>query len=108
MPATGVYIVACLEIFWSHAYVERRKLFIILESSASIGRRNNFLLFRSTFSAIDLKLCRGSARREIFPIHQWRLARVGTGAVSGRYLHSMKLCTIARQHAQCVLLSICF
>jgi len=37
MPVIGVYIVACLDIKLSPAYVESRKLFIILESSASIG-----------------------------------------------------------------------
>lgn len=37
MPVIGVYVVACLDIKLSPAYVESRKLFINLESSGSIG-----------------------------------------------------------------------
>lgn len=56
MPATGVYIVACLDMKFSSAYVELRKVIVILQSPASIRPTKQILLFRSTFSAIDLKL----------------------------------------------------
>lgn len=75
MPVSGVYIVVCLDIKLCPAYVESRKVFGIVDS---IGRTNKFCFFVLQFQLLILNsLCRGTARREISPIHQWRLARVG-------------------------------
>lgn len=110
MPVIGVYIVACLDMKLSSAYVESRKLFIILEFSASIGWTNKRLFFSfyissywsQTLCVVALLVAR--SRQSINGA--WR--GWASAVVSGRYPQSIKLCTFVRQHAQSVFLSICF
>lgn len=78
MPVIGVYIVSSLAIKLSPAYLESSKLYDFRVFSIYWMNKKKVCFSRSTFSAIDLELlCRGTARREISPTYQWRLARVG-------------------------------
>lgn len=101
MPVLGICIITCVEIKLSPAYIGN--ISSCNHRVSSPEEKNAIVLFVLHFHLLMINSFLSWLCSSWDTLNQeWRLARVASVIISGRYPKSLKLCTIVRQHAQSI------